>query len=283
MGSGKPEPSRKEIPSSVGRVKARMQNFKEILEKTFIAEIEHHGSIDSTNDRAIQCGSLHGIRLPLLILADSQTAGRGRGSNRWWTGPGSLAFSLLLDAPRAGSNGPARQAAMISLAMGLAVVDALTPLVPGHEIGLHWPNDVMLDGRKLAGILVEVLADGKQVIGIGINTNNTAGDAPDTVRPRVITLRDASGRKHDFVEILVSVLGQIQKQLSELAVSPQRVAERTHALCRQRGARLKLVQGAMELEGRCLGIASDGALLVEINGTPQSIYSGVVKQVELFR
>ncbi len=284
-----------------------MQNLRKILEKTFVIDMEHHAAIGSTNDRAIECAAFERVKLPLLILADCQTAGRGRGSNRWWTGPGSLAFSLLIRPELAGTVGtpacggcvgwvfqpvqeespdavgiPAcgpRRSGLVSLAAGVAVVEALASWVPGHEIGIHWPNDVMLDGRKLAGILIEVLSDGKLVIGIGINTNNTVTDAPEEVRPRVVTLRDVTGRSHDHVELLIAILTQIQRQFAELALSPESVAARTHELCLQRGKRLQIVQGEKQIEGRCLGIAADGALLLEIDGQPRAVYSGVVTLV----
>jgi BirA family biotin operon repressor/biotin-[acetyl-CoA-carboxylase] ligase len=256
-----------------------MKNLRKILEKTFVAHVEHHAAISSTNDRAIQCAaSLHG-KLPLLIIADCQTAGRGRGPNRWWTGPGSLAFSLLVSPESAGTGG-SRSSALISLAAGLAVVEVVKPLLPGHEIGIHWPNDVMLDGRKLAGILIEVLSDGKQVIGIGLNANNTAADAPEEVRPRVATLRDATGQVHDSTDLLIAILGQLQRQLVDLSLAPEGVALRTHDLCLQRGKRLQIIQGERRIDGLCLGIAANGALLLEIDGKSQAIYSGVLAGVE---
>jgi BirA family transcriptional regulator, biotin operon repressor / biotin---[acetyl-CoA-carboxylase] ligase len=267
--------------------------LRKILEKTFVADLEHHASIGSTNDRAIECAKSDVAKLPLLILADRQTAGRGRGPNRWWTGQGSLAFSLLIGpehcthhAPRdavqhsdrdAGVGGPPRWP-LISLAAGLAVVETLIPLVPGHEIGIHWPNDCMIDGGKVAGILIEALPGGKHVIGIGINVNNRAADAPEEVRPRVATLCDVTGREHDAVELLIAVLCQIERQLGELARSPQGIAARTDEICLQRGKRLQVVQGEKRFEGRCLGIAADGALLLEIDGQPHLIYSGTVSQ-----
>ncbi len=261
-----------------------MQNLRKILEKTFVADVEHHATIGSTNQRAIECAALDRVELPLLILADCQTAGRGRGSNRWWTGPGSLAFSLLIGPELAGlPSRPAsgcRRSTLVSLAAGVAVVEAVVPLLSGHEIGIHWPNDVMLDGRKLAGILIEVLSDGKFVIGIGMNMNNTAVDAPEEVRPRVVTLRDVTGREHDSTELLMAILCQLQRQLVELALSPESVAGRTHELCLQRGKRLQIIQGEKQIEGRCLGIAADGALLLEIDGRPQAVYSGTVTRVE---
>jgi BirA family biotin operon repressor/biotin-[acetyl-CoA-carboxylase] ligase len=269
-----------------------MQNLREILEKTFIADAEHHAVVGSTNDLAIRRAAEPELKLPHLILADCQTAGRGRGSNRWWTGPGSLAFSLLLGpnlaaaagSPNCGERADStseighRHPAAVSLAAGTAIVEALAPLAPGHELGIHWPNDVMLDGGKLAGILIEVLGDGKHVIGIGINTNSTAADAPEEIRRRVVTLRDVTGRMHDSKELLIAILSHLQRQLAELASSPESVARRTDALCLQRGKQLRIAQGAMQFDGRCLGIAADGALLLEIDGRAQAVYSGVVTE-----
>jgi BirA family transcriptional regulator, biotin operon repressor / biotin---[acetyl-CoA-carboxylase] ligase len=118
------------------------------------------------------------------------------------------------------------------------------------------------------------------VIGIGINLNNTAADAPEELRHRVITLRDATGRSHDPAELLVSVLCQLERQLRDLAVSPQQLVGRTHELCLQRGKRLQLSQGAKRIEGRCQGIAADGALVLEVDGKPFAVYSGVVNLLE---
>ena len=272
------EQSGQGIPIFGQLVKARMQNFNKIPEITFVADVEHHATIASTNDRAMECAASGRVKLPFLIVADCQTAGRGRGSNRWWTGPGSLAFSLLIGPETVGNNGAGRNG-LISLAAGVAVVDAMAPLLRGHEIGIHWPNDVMLDGRKLTGILIEGLADGKRVIGIGINTNNTASDAPEKVRSRVVTLRDATGRPHDPEDLLIAILQELQKQLADLTVSPERIAARTHDLCLQRGKRLRIAQGEKQIEGRCLGIAADGALLLDIDGKPQAVYSGVVAEL----
>jgi len=252
-----------------------MPNLRKILENSFVADVEYYESISSTNDRAVAAASEANVRLPLLIVADAQTAGRGRGSNRWWTGAGSLAFSLLI-GPETGRTVETRLSVLVSLAAGVALVDALAPLVPGHEIGICWPNDVMLDGRKLAGILIEVLPDGKQVIGVGVNANNTAADAPEDVRGRVATLRDATGKMHDTTELLISILNRLEEQLGELAHSPERIATRTNELCLQRGMILEVRQGERALLGECLGIASDGALVLQANDGRQNVYSGMV-------
>jgi BirA family biotin operon repressor/biotin-[acetyl-CoA-carboxylase] ligase len=294
----------RDVNTKPGRSRqVRMIKLEKIREKSFVAAVEHYESITSTNDRALAAAGEPNIPLPLLIVADTQTAGRGRGSNRWWTGSGSLAFSLLIeptwihgdaetqrdglrDRPRVSvltlspsSSSAPRPPVLISLAVGVALVDALAPLVPGREIGIHWPNDVMLDGRKLAGVLIEAPPGGKHVIGVGINANNTAADAPAEVRQRVATLRDATGSTVDATELMISLLDCLHKRLAELACAQEQIAARTNELCLQRGQRLAVVQGGTRIEGRCLGIAVDGALLMECDSKHRHVYSGTVETV----
>ncbi len=195
-------------------------DINRILRETFVVEIEHREELGSTNDRALQRAKQGATRLPLLVIADRQTAGRGRGGNRWWTGPGSLAFSLLLESaavegkedastlalgrqlncrpndfdsrPRGLNCGPDN---LVSLAAGMAVAETIKPLLGNKEIGILWPNDVIAAGRKLAGILVEVLTDGRTVIGIGINTNVSMADVPAELLPIATTLLELTGAR----------------------------------------------------------------------------------------
>ena len=178
-------------------------DLRRVLAETFIARAEHHPTLGSTNDRARECVG-DGGPTPLLVVADQQTRGRGRGTNRWWTGPGCLAFSLLL-SPETTPSDPRRRP-LVALAAGVAVVDAIRPLVDRQPVGLHWPNDVFVGDRKLAGVLVEVPAEGSHIVGIGVNTNNSLADAPVEIRDRAVTLYDLTGRRHDQTGILVEIL-----------------------------------------------------------------------------
>src|SRR5690606_5726381 len=109
-----------------------------------------------------------------VLLTDTQTAGRGRLDRTWSTPPGaSLAISVLLrDLPA-----EADAWGWIPLAAGVAMTDAVATQLPGHEVGLKWPNDVLVDGRKICGILAEV-AGGAVIVGTGVNTTMTAQQLP---------------------------------------------------------------------------------------------------------
>ena len=232
-----------------------------ILRETFVARVECHPSIGSTNDRAAECAAQPAGELPLLVLADRQTAGRGRGTNRWWTGPGALAFSLLMDGRTVAVGG--NRSPLVALAAAVAVVDAVAPLLPGHPLGIHWPNDVMVGPRKLAGILIEVLPDGRHVVGIGLNTNNTLADAPAELQSTAATLRDLGRRTYDQTAILIDLLQRLEREFVQLGCQPQGVAARADALCLQRGQMLRLQWGKRSVAGRCRGIAADGAIRLE--------------------
>ena len=245
-----------------------------LIRETFAARVEHHQTLKSTNDRARQCAAEGAGRLPLLVVADCQTAGRGRGANRWWTGEGSLACSLLLDAGAMGIV-PARSP-LIALAAAVAIVRTVAPLLTARCVGLHWPNDVFVDDRKLAGILVEGLSDRLYVVGIGVNTNNTLEQAPRELRDKLTTLRELTQVDHDRTTILSTLLKHLGDLLGRLSSTPERIAEAADSFCLQRGRVLTVRTGGRSVSGRCEGIASDGALLLDTDRGRKSIYSGVL-------
>jgi len=246
-------------------------DIRKVVEQTFVARAEHHATLGSTNSRARDCAAAPG-ELPLLIVADAQTAGRGRGANRWWTGRGSLALSLLLDPgalkiDRTGSP-------LLALGAAVATAEAISPWLPGRRVGIHWPNDVMVGRRKLAGILVEALSGGLCVVGIGLNLNNSLEDAPAELRATAATIRQLTGSAHDPTELLVSLLDRLAEGFDQLAADPSRLAGRADALCLQHGQTLTVQTGSRRVTGRSAGIAPDGALLLDTPSGRQTIHSG---------
>jgi BirA family biotin operon repressor/biotin-[acetyl-CoA-carboxylase] ligase len=244
-----------------------------VLTTGTIADVLYFESIDSTHTRAHDLARANSSRLPLLVLAEQQTAGRGRGANRWWTGRGSLAFSLVFDPvdwSLAGEVLPQR-----SLAVGVAIVDTVQPLLP-VAAGLHWPNDVFVAGRKVAGILVDILADGRHVVGIGLNVNNPMAAAPAEVRARATSLCELAGRTLDRTEVLCELLVNLKRTLQASAADPEAFGSRFGELCMQLGQELTVEAAGRQTTGTCAGIAADGALLLKTADGSVRIYSGVI-------
>jgi len=241
-----------------------------------IAHVEVHESLPSTQDRALELARADDLSAhSLLVVAEEQTAGRGRGSNRWWTGRGSLAFSLVFDpADWALSRQPLPER---SLAVGVAIVDTIRPLLGDHRVGLHWPNDVFVNDRKVAGILIDVLPGGQHVVGIGLNVNNTLEGAPAEVRGRATSLCELTGQVFDRTSLLLDLLQQLEAAVRDSAASPEVFGQRFLELCLQLGQELTIEVGSQRTTGRCAGIGPDGALLLDTAAGWQKFYSGVLR------
>jgi BirA family transcriptional regulator, biotin operon repressor / biotin---[acetyl-CoA-carboxylase] ligase len=122
------------------------------------------GSVGSTNDEARRLASSGAAADLLVITATEQTAGRGRRGRSWVSPPGNLHLSLLIALDR-----PLAEAAQVGFAAALALAEALAGLVPAADVRCKWPNDVLCDGRKVAGMLLEAAGDGWLVLGIGVD------------------------------------------------------------------------------------------------------------------
>jgi BirA family biotin operon repressor/biotin-[acetyl-CoA-carboxylase] ligase len=254
--------------------------LQRIETETFVAEIAHREEVSSTNDWALELAREGGHRPPLLVLASQQMHGRGRGANRWWSAMGALTFSLLLDTRQLL---PASSALpQLSLASGLSVCKALASLVPGSDVRLKWPNDVLLGRRKVCGILVESPArpQNRCVVGIGINVNNSLSDAPEDVRRRAVSLADAAGDRWDLTSVLIDVVRQLEIAFAELAAGRLQLSEASRPWCALTGKRIAIAAGKKWFEGVCAGIDDDGALRVRTRESEQRLVSGVVESIQ---
>jgi BirA family biotin operon repressor/biotin-[acetyl-CoA-carboxylase] ligase len=251
-----------------------------ICRETFVAAVEAHDELPSTNNLALELAGRDDVPCPLLVVAKRQTAGRGRGHNAWWSSDGALTFSLLLDTSRL----ELRQASwpQASLATGLAVFEALREFAPGEPFGLKWPNDVFLRQRKVCGVLVESPqpAGGRLVVGVGINVNNSFDAAPDDVRWRAISLLDAAGSEFGLTDVLVGVLRSLEGCYRDVAARPRQLAERWRAACILRGRSVRINLGSRLVEGSCLGIDEQGALVVQTGEGPERCFGGIVESFD---
>jgi BirA family biotin operon repressor/biotin-[acetyl-CoA-carboxylase] ligase len=246
-----------------------------IERETFVAQAEVHEELGSTNDRALRLAA-ETRSLPRLIAALRQSAGRGRGANRWWGDHGALLFSLILELP------PVRpdQVPRLSLCMGAAVGQAVAEFVPGADVRLKWPNDVYLNGYKVCGILIESppRCSNRLVVGIGLNVNNSTESAPADLVRRATSLRDSALAEFHLTDVLVRVLARIEDTLNEFQQGRWTlIAQRWRALCLLTGRCITIRYGAQSTTGTCLGVEDDGALLLQTLAGPQRYYGGTVE------
>jgi BirA family biotin operon repressor/biotin-[acetyl-CoA-carboxylase] ligase len=220
---------------------------------------------DSTNARLlVRAGA--GAPSGLVVAAERQTAGRGRMGRQWHSAPGdSLTFSLLWRFPA----GTALSG--LSLAVGVAVAETLQTMGI-DKVALKWPNDVLLDGRKLGGILVE-LASPAVVIGVGLNLRLPA-NLTDDLR----AVAAAVGRPIDRNELLARLLSGLFAVLETFAAGGFRsLRSRWTKLNAHADASVQILsEFAAPLVGRCLAVAEDGALLIETASGVQRVISGAV-------
>jgi BirA family biotin operon repressor/biotin-[acetyl-CoA-carboxylase] ligase len=256
-----------------------MFDLARIRASGLLRQLEFRDEIDSTNDLAIALLKESALETPALVLAERQTAGRGRGTNRWWATGGALTFSLVI-APDASGITSARWP-RISHCAALAVAEAIEEFVPGAESQLKWPNDVYLTGRKVCGVLVEAPAampgePQRVIVGVGVNVNNSLTGAPDDVQARAISLADVLGGPCDMTAFLVTLLRRFHEALAHLAANDAVLFAGWSRRCLLSGRSVTIDIGGRLIRGRCRGVAEDGALLVDTATGIERVLGGIV-------
>jgi BirA family biotin operon repressor/biotin-[acetyl-CoA-carboxylase] ligase len=252
-------------------------DFDRILDETAVRTVDFHPAMASTNDHAMAIArETPGSRMPLLVLTETQTAGRGRGSNRWWADSGALTFSLLFE--REPLRLPPHHWTLVSLAAGLAVSEVVAALPGAREVGIKWPNDVYLFKRKLAGILVEVppQRNGTLVVGIGVNVNNSTSKAPAELQSTAIALRDVTGHDIPIIDFLIELLNQLWLRLAQVGPNTGDLLELWRSRSLLTGKHVRFDLGPRHMEGICEGIDDDGALLISTSQGFERCLSGTV-------
>ena len=208
----------------------------------------------STNDHARRlalAGAPHGT----VVVAERQTAGRGRQGRTWSAPPGRALTLSVLARIGAAALEP------LPLAIAIAICEACEDLVPA-ACSIKWPNDVWVDGRKVAGVLIEARPqDGWAVIGIGLNVDTAREELGGELRRTATSLRIAAGEPVDRDAALDALLKRLAEWLGRLDDPPAVAAafRERDALC---GRRIAWSAGEQRYQGEASGIDDDGALVV---------------------
>ena len=227
-------------------------------------------SIDSTNAEALRAIE-RGRAAPFLVLAERQTAGRGR-RGRKWVSPfaENVYYSLVLRI-----EGGMRQLEGLSLVVGLAVMHALRELGVSAA-GLKWPNDVLVGQKKIAGILLELVGDPADVchvvLGVGINVNMQMTDEVDQ---QWTSMRLETGKVFDRNQMVAVLSEKLQGYLHRHQVEGfsaiQSEWEQNHLW---QGRAVSLIAGVNQVDGEVLGIDKQGALRLKVDGVEKNFSGG---------
>ncbi|GHG76085.1 biotin--[acetyl-CoA-carboxylase] ligase [Comamonas sp. JC664] len=240
--------------------------------------LHHHASLPSTNEKAFrlaQDGAEHGE----VVVAEQQTAGKGRRGRVWVSPPGlNLYFSAILRPAL-----PPQRAPELTLVAAVALAEALRDA--GANAAIKWPNDVHIDGRKVAGILTELSAEPERVhfviVGVGVNLNSQAEHFPDELRDTATSLSLALGKPVQRAQFAAALWTRLEEWLDlYLETGFDAVRARWKALSSTLGQDVLVRTDRQELRGRAEDIDPSGALLVRTaEGSLERVLAGDVEQL----
>ena len=231
---------------------------------------------DTTNDRIREL-ALEGAPEGTLAVAEMQTAARGRRGRAWQASADSGIWMSLLLRPDI----PPAQASVLTLLAGIALTEAIED-VTGGKVGIKWPNDILLNGKKLVGILTEMDCDMETIhsvtVGMGINVN-TKG-FPEELKDIATSLYLETGREYDRAELLGRMMVRFE-EINEAFLAAGGVfapfKERYRRKCLNMGKEVRVI-GRETYLATALDITPDGELIVKRrdNGAEEVVFSGEV-------
>lgn len=230
-------------------------------------KVIRYGQVPSTQDLAREAAQKRG-GIGTVILAESQSSGRGRRGRSWVSSVGGLYFTAVLR--------PSSRPGLIPLMAGVAVAEAIRRLT-GLGAELKWPNDVLMGRKKVAGVLAETVWRGDEalhtLLGIGLNINNIL---PEDL-PQATTLSKELGREVDAESLLSQLLGEIGVWSERLDESLDGVLDAWRGLSATLGRKVDVIESTGErIRGVAVDVDLDGALLVDVGGEIRRVHSGTL-------
>jgi BirA family transcriptional regulator, biotin operon repressor / biotin---[acetyl-CoA-carboxylase] ligase len=244
----------------------------------FDNQLHHFYKIGSTNTAAMAAAA-EGIAEGSVFLAEEQTAGRGRGSNTWESERSAGIYCSVVLRPAL----PPSDVLVLTLAVGLAVRAALAQVEARVSVDLKWPNDVLIKGRKVCGILAEMHAEVTRVrhivVGVGINVNQKS--FPKEIEGEATSLRMETGKECSRVEVAAALLKSLDREYRILIEEPDAQRSILRRFEEQsswaRGKQVHIEGSAPRIEGTTQGLDERGFLQVRTAQGLQRVLSGTVR------
>ena len=246
--------------------------------QTIGRQIQSYDRVSSTNDLALQCG-IDGVQEGTLILAESQTQGRGRHGRRWHAPPESSILASVILRHRLRAD----QVGLPNLIGAVAIATAINELT-NLSARIKWPNDVLIQGKKVSGVLTELEYDRHRqpffVMGFGVNVNTTEADLPEELRASATSLRIESKREISRIVLLQAILHRLEENYLRLKHGDtEPIIATANGLLYLFGDWVQLQTADGIFRGQAEAIDRDGGLLLEdMNGNLRKFLVGEVLQ-----
>jgi len=261
-------------PMAPRRVSTESFNLARLRSGIKPFRLHYFSRLRSTNDHSAILRKRGDLYAPAIVLTGHQVAGRGRGTNTWWSSQGCLTATFVFPIDEHLSPH------QLPLIAGLGVRNAVAELTSHDEIQLKWPNDLLHRKRKLAGLLCERVHKA-DLIGLGLNVNVDPHKAPKALRNQITSLSTITGRPLDMTDVLVTIAKHLYPLIARRREHPfasiLREYDKHHAL---RGRQVGVAVNGEEpslITGRCEGLDSVGRLLIRRGHTLHRVVAGQVQ------
>lgn len=259
-------------------------NLDRIRQCSAVGRLHFAHEMTSTSDvcktllsESRECFPAESQQLPLLVLTQQQTSGRGQLNRKWWSPAGALMFTWARKcSPENASDG------LTSLAAACSVAEAIESISPPVAVAIKWPNDVFIGRKKIAGILIESVPfedQRVQLIGIGINSNNSMTSAPEEISNASTSLCDETKKNVDLQNLLLKTIDRLHHNL----VGTDNTARKSllencvrRSVCGP-GTPVSVETPQGTLKGLFDSFDDSGHLLVDIQGQVKAIASGSLR------
>lgn len=223
--------------------------------------LHYYKDIGSTNDEAFRLGE-EGAPEGTVLIAESQSSGRGRMQRIWYSPPGANIYTSMILRPPVGTI----QATQIPIAAGVAVAETINEFCPG-KASIKWPNDVLIGGKKVCGILAQMKMSGQTVdfivVGIGINVNLAREQYPHDIQEIATSLAIEAGREISRPDLIIRLYENMAKWYRELTRNGfSAVRERWLNLSEMIGKTVSVMFQNETVSGKAVGLDEDGSLIL---------------------
>ncbi len=244
-------------------------------------QIERHELVDSTNRLAVErihtCWQDNRSAAGMVIVASRQANGQGQHGRAWASPPGGLYLSAIVE------NVPIAHRDRLALVAGVAVAEAL---IGAYQVStqLRWPNDLVINDRKVGGILCEAMSQGDRwaaIIGIGVNVNTRIEDLPPELQSRAATLCGHHNGPVDILAVETSMLRSLANTLEQFSMRMlSAVIERARRLDALLNRRVQFQDGDRRVDGTARGISDSGELLIQMENGIEAFAVGTIAAID---